>query len=143
MYSERRPNPDRSPESLEARLRALAQPPIPADLEARLLATIPAEMPIPQRRRAVWVGLAGAAAAACLLTLLAWPRGDGKNPAPRPGPIGSAHQSTARPPRDLARIAAWQETRVGLDGAEVPPFIWPLEETSPIRATSIPPELLE
>ncbi len=42
MQFQRRPNSDRSPESLEARLRALPQPPIPSELEARILAAIPA-----------------------------------------------------------------------------------------------------
>jgi len=79
MHPERRPNAGRSPESLEARLRALPQPPVPADLEARLLATIPAAILIPQRRWGVWVGALGALAAACLVVVLAWPGRDDKN----------------------------------------------------------------
>jgi hypothetical protein len=98
MYSDGRPNTDRSPESLEARLRALPQPPVPADLEARLLATIPGKTPIPQRRWGVWVGAVAASAAACLLAVLAWPGRDGKNPVPSPGTRESVHQVTVPSP---------------------------------------------
>src|SRR5688572_25756127 len=120
MHPERRPNPDRSAESLEARLRALPQPPVPAGLEARLLAAIPA----PRRRWAVWA--VAALAAACLLAALAWPRRDGAGPGPRE----PERQVVHRPPDDLDGIAAGREARRVLDGAEPPPFTWPLEETS-------------
>ncbi|HEV3259690.1 MAG TPA: hypothetical protein VG013_22675 [Gemmataceae bacterium] len=147
MHPERRPNPDRSPESLEARLRALPQPPVPADLEARLLATIPAEMPIPQRRWAVWVGAVGALAAACLLAVLAWPERDDKHGALRPGtrePVRRVPVPSPEKSEDSARIAGWVAARRVLDGAETPTFTWPLEETTPIRvSSSIPPDLLD
>ena len=68
MHPQKRPGPDRSPEGLEARLRALPPPPVPAELEARLLAAIPA----PRRRRPIWAGVVGVLAAACLLAALAW-----------------------------------------------------------------------
>jgi hypothetical protein len=142
--TDRRPNPDESPEALEARLRALPRPPVPADLEARLLAAIPTETLVPPRRWAVWVGVAGALAAACLLAVLAWPRRDGKGPAPGPTPRESAHQATPRPPDDSDDLAVWREARRVLDGAEPPTFTWPLEETLPIRvSTSLPPDLLD
>ena len=76
MQPQRRPNSDRSPESLEARLRALPAPPVPSDLEARILAAIP-----PQISRATWPGANTAStsfavghpsaqrAAACLLAV--------------------------------------------------------------------------
>jgi hypothetical protein len=144
MHPERRPNPDGSSESLEARLRALPQPRVPADLEARLLATIPAEMPIPRRRWAAWVGAVGAVAAACSLAVLAWPRREGQNPVPNPPTIESAQQVIPRPPDDAASIAPWLQARRDPDGAEMPPFTWPLAETSPMRvSTSIPPDLLD
>jgi hypothetical protein len=144
MHPERRPNPDRSPEALEARLRALPQPPVPADLEARLLATIPLELPLPPRRWAVWVGAAAAVAAACLLTVLAWLGRDGKNPVLSPATIASAYRVTPRPPDDSATIAPWLEARRALDEAKVPTFTWPLEEKSPMRVSiSIPSDLLD
>ncbi len=166
MRPKRLPNRARSPESLEARLRALPQPSVPADLEARLLATIPAEMRIPRRRWAVWAGVAGPLAAACLLAVFAWPRGDGNRPVPRPGTGESPHPITVpspgtiasadapgaglttppalRPSDDSADIAAWAEARRVLNGAEPATFTWPLKEKSPITASrSIPADLLD
>src|SRR5438552_16914769 len=99
--------PERSekpgPESLEARLRRLPPPPVPADLESKLLATIPAgvSFPVHNSRTASgvalaprvlpaltqpgspgswvrWIGGVSALAAACLLIVLAWPNGEGQ-----------------------------------------------------------------
>jgi hypothetical protein len=70
---------DLTRESLEAKLRDLPPPPIPATLERRLLAAIPASGELaPVGRRFRWrraVGLVGLAAAVILI--LALPRGDG------------------------------------------------------------------
>jgi hypothetical protein len=147
MNPERRPNPARSPESLEARLRALPQPPVPAGLEARLLATIPAAIPIPQRHWGVWVGALGASAAACLVVVLAWPGRVGKNPVLSYPASQSARlptPPTPRPPDDSASIPALREARRVLDETETPMFTWPLPETLPITlSTSIPPDLLD
>jgi len=94
MQFQRRPNSDRSPESLEARLCALPQPPIPVGLEARILAAIPArpsnndELPRLARsgsrrwRLIVWAGASVAAAAACLLAVRFWPEPDDQHTAP-------------------------------------------------------------
>jgi hypothetical protein len=129
---------------LEARLRALPPPPVPADLEARLLAAIPAAVPVPTRRRAAWAGAVGALAAACLLAVLAWPRRDGKDAIPSTSADAPAHQVAPRLPDDSASLAAWREARRGLGGAEPPSFTWPLEETSLITASpSIPRDLLD
>jgi hypothetical protein len=156
MHPERRPNPDRSAEALAARLRALPPPPVPAGLEARLLATIPAALPTPEPlplsppegkgrgRWVVWVGVAGALAAACLLAILAWSGRDGNKPVPTSPTRESAHQPPPLPREDSASIRAWRESRRVLDGEEPPPFTWPLPETPPLRVlTSIPPDLLE
>src|SRR5437868_3399685 len=141
MHPERRPNPDRSAESLEARLRALPRPPVPADLEARLLAAIPATMPIPRRRGAVWVG---ALAAACLLIVLIWRGHGGRDPVPNPGTNESARKVPPPSLDDSARMAPWLKARRDLDGAEMPTFTWPIEETSPMKvSTAIPPDLLD
>jgi|SRR5579864_984523 len=144
MSSERHPNSDRFPETLEARLRALPQPPVPAGLETRLLAAIPVEMPFVQRYWAVCVRVAGALAAACLVALLAWPRGDTKAPVPRPGTSDSAHQAKPRPPREHDPVATRLLAGRDLDGAGTPTFTWPLEERSPMRvSTSISADLLD
>jgi hypothetical protein len=144
MHPEKLPNRGRSPDSLEARLRALPLPAVPADLEARLLATVPAELPITHRRWAVWVGLGSALVAACLLAVLAWPKGDGKAPVLPPEKRELTHQVPPAPPDDSDRLSAWRLTRRILDGAEPPPFTWPLQETTPPTiGTSIPSDLLD
>ena len=143
-HPEQPPNPGRTPESLEARLRALPRPPVPADLEARLLAAVPPARPVRRRRWAVWAGVAGALAAACLLAVLAWRGRDGKAPAPGPEKGESARHARPRPPDDSDAIAAWREARRVVDGEELPPFTWPLDEPAPVGvATSIPPDLFE
>jgi hypothetical protein len=158
MYSRNRPNADGSPESLEVRLRALPLPPVPAGLEARLLATTPLQTPVRPWRWAVWAGAVGPLAAASLVAILVWPGHGQKRPVRSPGtsqPVNlvtlpspptseSAHQVTFRPPDDPTGIARWLMVRRALDVAEMPAFAWPLSETSPIRSsTSIPPELLD
>jgi hypothetical protein len=146
MHSEQRPNPDRSPEALEARLHALPQPPVPAGLETRLLAAIPAKLPSPRRSWAVRVGVAGVLAA-CLLAFLAWLGRDGKGPVPRSPstePEITSLPATPRPPDDNAGVAVWLETRRVLEGGEPPAFAWPLEETPPLTvSTAIAPDLFD
>ena len=115
-----------APESLEGRLRALPQPPVPAGLEARLLAAVPGARPI-RRRRARWIAAVGALAAACVLAALVWPERC-KNPR---GPTTT--HPVASSPDDSAGIAAWRQSRRVLDGAEPPAFTWPVEATT-IRA---------
>ena len=142
MPPEKRPNPDRSLEALEARLRALPQPPIPADLESRLLAAIPAKRSIPPRRWGVRVGAISALAAACLLAVIAWPWRDGEHSDPKT--IQSTVRVTPRPTEDSAPIASLRPARQVLDEAEPPTFTWPLPESSPIRfSASIPADLLD
>jgi hypothetical protein len=132
------PSAGRPADSLEARLRALPPPPVPEGLGARLLAAIPSQPPAPRRRWAVWVGVAGAAAA-CLLAALAWLGRDGKGPAPRPEPPERALEAPIRPPDG----AAWWLARRDLDEAETPAFAWPLEEAPPVTvASTISPDLL-
>jgi hypothetical protein len=144
MHPARRPKPDRSPEALAARLRALPQPPVPDGLEARLLAAIPAGRPVPRRHWAAWVGAVGALAAACLLAVLVWLGRDAVNPAPKPGTVEAARQDTPRPPDDRAGVPAWLVARRILDGAEPPPFTWPVPGSPPVTpSTAIPPDLLD
>lgn len=141
MTPERRPNPDGSPDkSLEARLRALPRPPLPAGLEARLLAAIPTRLPVPRRRRAAWIGAAVAALAAGVLAILVWPRRQREELVTNPGTGGLS----ARAVVPSAGDTAWREARRSLEGSKVPAFAWPLRETAPLTvSTAIPPDLLE
>jgi hypothetical protein len=145
MYAESErpgPNSDRSLESLEARLRALPAPAVPGDLEARLLSAIPVELPrweqvsySRRRRWIVWAGLAGALAAACLLIVLCWPKSDGSktNIVKHDGGFSG---NSDMPPR--------MESRRDSDAISAGTFTWPLEESSPMLAsTAIPPDLLD
>ena len=144
MHPERRPSPSHSPESLEARLRALPQPPVPEGLEARLLAAGPARGPAPRRRWAVRALVAGALAAACLLAVLAWQRRDGKAPTFGPAKHEVAHKVTPRPPDGPPGMAAWVRAGRDPEAAELPPFTWPLGEApAATMAAAISPDLLE
>src|SRR2546428_80240 len=149
MQPQRRPNSDRSPEALEARLRALPLPPIPGGLEARLLADIPAEMPhrariSRPRRWAVWAGAAVVLAAACLLAVF-WTRDEGP---------GSGRQTIASVPQPstfasvpeagFPGMTPWLEARRGLAGVERATFTWPIQEKPPLLvSSSISPDLLD
>ncbi|HEV2945773.1 MAG TPA: hypothetical protein VGX70_00260 [Gemmataceae bacterium] len=140
-YGRPSPNSDRSLESLEARLRALPRPPVPGDLETRLLSAIPVELPrweqvsySRRRRWIVWAGLAGALAAACLLIVLSWPRSDGSKIEVVKHDRGTPGNPDPPPVREVR-----QDFGPGLGT-----FTWPLEEDSPMLAsTAIPPDLLD
>ncbi len=142
------PKQDRSAESLEARLRALPPPPVPSDLEARLLAAIPASAPsavrrsqLLQRRWLIWAGVGGALAAASLLVVLFWPKSSREDL--NRIKAGFANQDTPRPPHDSPDIAHVQFARQVRDDTALPPFTWPIEETTPLTASiSIPSDLL-
>jgi hypothetical protein len=98
-----RKTPDRRPDPLEAALRALPSPDVPADLEARLLAAIPDRPAFPRRRRRRTI-LAALATAAALAALLM----------PRPGRPPKPSTTPTRPtPRawDLTLSTHPDETR--------------------------------
>jgi hypothetical protein len=156
MLPLRRPSSDRSPESLEARLRTLPPPPVPGDLEARLLAAIPARVssrvPLSVRapRRlnlAVWVS-ASVAAAAVLLAVRLWPgageRGLARDGIPNPRSTASTGQLAQRQPGDSFWTAPWLKAQEELEGTEIPTFTWPIQEKSPLMvSTALRPDLLD
>src|SRR5437588_428657 len=107
MPSDNRPEPDRSLETLKARLRALPQPPVPAHLEALLLATVPGAMPISPRRWAVRASLLAAALAACVMAMLAW-RQHVQDSSVRTPVQGQPAPDIRRPVVEATSIAAWR-----------------------------------
>jgi hypothetical protein len=140
MHPERRPDPERSLEELAARLRALPAPSAPAELEGRLLASIPAAFSLRPRHRTRWVGVIGALAAACLLALLVWYGRSVNDPAPQ-----SVRKDLPRPTvKGSDAIDPWLEARQPLHGTDASAFSWPVEETAPLRRSiAIPADLFQ
>jgi hypothetical protein len=88
--------------------------------------------------------VASGLAAACLLAVLAWPRGDGTNPVPDSSGKQSSDPITPRPRLEPTSVAAWGNVRRGLNLSEIPPYSWPLPKPSRhSRLASIPPDLLD
>ena len=135
--------PERSekPDSLEARLRRLPPPPVPADLEARLLAGIAAKPMIRQWRWTRWIGGVSALAAACLLIVLAWPKGEGQKAVlDSKDRVTTTSPTPSVPPRSPQGTLKVQRDP---DDLQLPPFSWPVEETTHVTLTSsMPSDLL-
>jgi len=144
MQSDKRPNPERSREALTAQLRSLPQPPVPAHLEALLLATVPSAKPISPRRWAVRATVLGVASAACLMAVLARRPHQGKNHPTISVQGEPARPHIRRPASEYISIAAWREDPRLLDEEKLPAYTWPLDETAiPRASTSIPADLLD
>jgi hypothetical protein len=144
MQSDNGPDPARSREALEAQLRALPQPAVPAHLEALLLATVPAARPISPRRRTVRAAVLGVASAACLMGVLAWRPHHGENHPTIPVPGGPAPRDIRRLAFESPGLAAWREDLRSLEEEKLPTYAWPLDETAIPRASiSIPADLLD
>jgi hypothetical protein len=113
-----------------------------ADLRALILSRLgPPRTERPSRTR--WLVVSGLAAAG-LVAVLAWPRGDGQNRVPGSSGQRSPDPITPRPRQDPTSIAAWGNVRRGLDLSEMPDFSWPLQESSRLsRLSSIPADLLD
>jgi hypothetical protein len=141
MQSPNELNPDPSHRALEARLRALPDPPVPAGLESRLLAAIPTEVmrSRPADRafaRQGWLAVASAVAALAavgLLTVFSWQHGDEK------------HVTAVAPAADdLMGVVLSPVDEQILHGAGDSTFRWPVQESPPVRALSpIPRDLLD
>ena len=144
MYHAKNSNSNGTPESLEARLRALPPLRVPADLEARLLAAIPVAVTFPRRRRRVWVRVVAASAAACLLAVLAWPRRAAEHQAGGLAAGDLVREGTTRLSASNSSASSSQKFQRAPEDMEKVTFTWPLEETSPLTvSSSIPGDLLE
>jgi hypothetical protein len=158
MLPRRLPNSDRSSESLEAWLLDLPKPPVPSDLEARILAAIPArsaayQMPrlgasALRRRLVLWASASIAAAAACLLAVRFWPEPVDRNSAHdvvvTPSPTGPGQQRTHRQPGESLWTTPLLKAGQELEGTEMPTFSWPVQEKSPLLvSTAVTRDLLD
>jgi hypothetical protein len=158
MRPQERSNFDQSIESLEERLCALPAPPVPARLEARLLAAIPAAASNESPRSALtprpwhigWsvAGLATVIAAASICAVFLWPRPDRQATGPSAmvsSPPGQpVHETAPQQPDNPPRVASWLESRGLRDGAERPLFAWPVQESSPLMVLAATrPDLLD
>ncbi len=122
--------------------RVEARPEHVADLRALILERL-GPPPVDRRSRTRWLMVAGLAAA-CLLAVVAWPRGDGKGPVSDPPEPRFSGGVALRPRQDPAGLDAWLNVRKGLDVSEMPAFSWPVQGSSTLSAsTSIPPDLLD
>jgi hypothetical protein len=93
--------------------------------------------------RTRWL-VASGLAAACLVAVLAWPRGNGTNPGSGFSGQPSSDPITTRPAQNPTRVAAWGNVRRDLDLSEMPAYSWPLSESSRhSRLTAIPSDLLD
>jgi hypothetical protein len=136
-----RPEKSEKPDSLEARLRSLPPPPVPIGLEARLLAGIAAKPMIRQWHWTQWVGGVGAFAAACLLIVLAWPKGEGQKAVldPKDRVTTTSPTPTVPPRSPKGTLQAQREP----DDSKLPPFAWPVDEAIHVTlSSSIPSDLL-
>jgi hypothetical protein len=112
-----------------------------AELDGELLSA-PIVRPRRSRRWAVWCGVAGALAAACVLAILAWPRKGVKDPLPSPRANEMAQHGNGAP-ADSDNLATWRQSRQAIEDAEVS-FRWPLPEPAPVRVgVSIPSDLFD
>jgi hypothetical protein len=124
------------PDPLELELSALRPNDVSTGLRQRVEQSL-AEVRPSKLRRVRWIALAGGLAAACLgLALLRWQggqhRNEGKKAVPNPVPSESVDHAPTPLPQ------GYQEN------IDAPTFTWPVEESSPLRASmSIPSELLD
>jgi hypothetical protein len=122
---------DRRLEALKARLRSLPKAPVPAGLEARLLAAIPTQKRIRKKHLpVVWIG---ALAAACFLAVFARLVRERHKPASGPSPNQVVQDIKGSSANNCDTMARWQLARRIVEGEDPPPFTWPLQKMSPTR----------
>jgi hypothetical protein len=82
-----------------------------------------------RRRRAVWAGVSGALAAACLIAVLARQWRDGNATIPSPGRNQPVQRVSSQLPDDSTGLAPLLASRRDLNETEMPAFAWPFENT--------------
>ena len=104
------------------------------------------------RRRRLWIGLAGAGAAACV-ALVVWTFGDWRGTNAQKGtsspqPTAVVVKTSPRAPGAVRAASASNGSRIALltaelQGAEMPAFAWPFSDSPVVRdAAAIPADLL-
>jgi hypothetical protein len=135
----------------------LPQPPVPRDLGSRLLAAMPVKASIERRRPAfasqrrrfvIWAGASVAIAASCLLVVRFWPERDDQHTTASvvldPGTTASTRGLTHRQPENSRVILPWFQAGLDLDDTEIPTYSWPIQEKSPLMAsTAFRPDLFD
>jgi hypothetical protein len=89
-----------------------------------------------QRRQpwAVWAGMFGSLAAACLIAVLAWPKRDGNDTIPSPVTNERPQHISSQPPEGPTDLAALLALRRNLTETDVPAFAWPVENAVSISS---------
>jgi hypothetical protein len=155
MHSEEDPKPDPSLEALAARLRALPQSAVPANLEVRLLAAIeggrlarvsPVIADDSASRRQAWLALAStvlALAMVGLLSVFGW-QGRGDNGLVSVTDVAPAERNSLSAADEWTGIALSPLDRRMLSSSSLSSFHWPVQETRPAKVSSaIRGELLD
>jgi hypothetical protein len=127
-------------DALADRLRGLPAPPVPAGLEAKLLAAIPARLAL-RPRRAPWLLLTTAAA-----VLLAFVLGYffGRPGAPPDGPLPAPAPEIAVKPPTLWNYRLAQDGPATSSPDPLPSsFEWPVPFTEPVNAHRLPDDLTD
>lgn len=126
-------------DALAQRLRRLPEPPVPGDLEGRLLAAIPGPAPSEARPRRLWWARAGAAAAAVVLAFFL-------------GYLAGKAERVPNPPQPQPQMRTAKEERppeVPVHGRPSPDLVslssfeWPVSATLPVSAHRLPEELTD
>jgi hypothetical protein len=165
MQSQENPHPDQSLRALEARLRALPEPAVPAGLEARLLAAIPNNFANDAMIRAAtnvptdvssdftverqgWIAVASVILALVTVCLLAvfgsGGRDGGESLVAIHGVSLPASQNRPRPIDELTDVVLSPLDERILERAGLSKFRWPIQETPRVKASySIPRDLAD
>jgi hypothetical protein len=151
MHSDEDPKPDPSLEAIAARLRALAAPPVPAGLEARLLAAIcelrpgrisPVSVADSGNQRQAWLALASSVLALAtveFVAVFAWHGGGDKGFIPVSDTAPLVDHDSISAADEWAGIAMSSIDRRMFSASDLSAFRWPVQEWSPAKVSSTIP----